>query len=117
MQAPPEMRTAPARGRRADTSGFVGGTTKPDLAAGTATVNLRDLRSLTAKLDALCVRKEDIERRLRAAERMLDAGCLFPIEIDDLADAVAAWRMAAADVVLGLSNPELTTDLERGATA
>ena len=64
------------------------------------------LRRLTAKLDALAVWKEDIRRRLVIAQDMLDAGCLFPIEIDDLADAVRAWRLAAARVPLDLDGVE-----------
>ena len=64
------------------------------------------LTRLTTKLDALCVWKEDIERRLVIAQDMLDAGCLFPIEIDDLADAVRAWRLAAARVPLDLDGVE-----------
>ena len=62
---------------------------------------------LTARLGALCVWKEDIERRLVIAQDMLEAGCLFPIEIDDLADATHAWRLAAARVVIDLDAERL----------
>ena len=111
MQAPPDMRTAPARGRRADTkSGVVGGTTKPDLATGAACVNnLRDLRRLTARLAFLADWKENIERRIADVDaRLWEPNWFFSRvyqdEVDDLTDAIAAWRLAAAGVVLELAD-------------
>ena len=66
-----------------------------------------DLRLLTARLNALCVWKKDIERRIADVDaRLWEPNWFFcrvyQDEVDDLTDAVAAWRLAAAGVVLDL---------------
>ena len=60
---------------------------------------------LTAKLDALAVWKEDIERRIADVDaRLWEPNWFFcrvyQDEVDDLIDAVRAWRLAAASVAL-----------------
>ena len=99
------MQTAPAMGRlageikdRLDT----GQDSKPPRCPQHKSHAAQRLNRLTARLDALCVSKEDIERRIAIAQDMLERGCLFTVEVDDLQDAVRAWRMAAARVVLDL---------------
>ena len=71
----------------------------------TALRSWADVRRLTARLDALATWKEDIERRIADVDaRLWEPNWFFSRvyqdEIDDLADATRAWRMAAARVVL-----------------
>ena len=65
------------------------------------------LNKLTAKLDALCVWKEDIQRRIADVDAWLWEpnwffSRVYQDEIDDLADATRAWRLAAARVVVDI---------------
>ena len=64
--------------------------------------HVQALRRLTARLAFMADWRDDLAERLLHAKQMQDAGCLFPIEIDDLADATRAWRLAAGRVVLDL---------------
>ena len=114
MRAPPNERAAP------DISG--NGSLQADRLAGA--IYQRDtesrrqvqelrrravrLRHLTAKLDALADWKADLQHRIAVAEEKLHAdgnlyfSRLYPDEIDDLIDAIAAWRLTAARVVVDL---------------
>ena len=77
---------------------------------------------LTARLDALAVWRDDLLCRIAVAEEKLHAdgnlyfSRLYPDEMDDLFDAVAAWRLAAARVVLDLA-PERRGGAPRRADA
>ena len=67
----------------------------------TALRSYADVRRLAALLDSLAVRRDDLLERIDRAQALQERGALFAIEQDDLIDAVRAWRLAAADVVLG----------------
>ena len=77
------------------------------------------LNWLTAKLDALAVWKADLQHRIAIAEAKLHTdgnlyfSRLYSDEMDDLIDAVAAWRLAAARVVLDLDAKGLGDGAER----
>jgi hypothetical protein len=60
------------------------------------------LRRLLAKLGTLVIWRDDILYRIDRAMQLQERGALFAIEQDDLIAAVAAWRLAAAGVVLDL---------------
>ncbi len=59
-----------------------------------------EIRRFTAKLAALAVWKEEIDRQIEYAANLQERGCLFPIELDVLDEAVRASCLAAARVVL-----------------
>ena len=65
-------------------------------------LKVQALRRLTARLDALCVWRDDIQRRIEHARELQERGALFRQEQDDLIDAVRSWRLAAARVGLDL---------------
>ena len=69
----------------------------------TALRSYADVRRLTAVLDAVDVRRDDLLDRIDRAMQLQERGALFAIEQDDLIDATAAWRLAAARVALDLS--------------
>ena len=69
----------------------------------TALRSYADVRRLTAVLDAVAVRRDDLLDRIDRAMQLQERGALFAIEQDDLIDATAAWRLAAARVALDLS--------------
>ena len=69
------------------------------------------LNRLAARLDALATRKEDLERRIADVDaRLWEPNWFFcrvyQDEVDDLTDAVTAWRLAAASVVLDLGRSD-----------
>ena len=99
------MQTAPSMGRLADEKSDVRDnvlSSKPQSSPQQKSHAALRLNRLTAKLDALAVWRDDLADRIDRAMQMQDAGCLFHIEIDDLADAVRVWRLAAARVALDL---------------
>jgi hypothetical protein len=112
------MRTAPELGRRAEEKSDVRDnvlSSKPPRSPQQKSHPLvkelqrrrARLRRLLPKLDALCVWKRDIERRIADVDARLWEpneffSRVYQDEVDDLADAVAAWRLAAARVVLDL---------------
>ena len=96
------MQTAPTMGRLADEKSGVRDNVLSSRPQGSPQVNSIRLRRLTAKLAALADWRDSILDRIEHAKRMQDAGCLFAVEQDDLADAVRSWRLACARVVLDL---------------
>ena len=64
------------------------------------------LRRHLARLDALCVWRDDILDRIDRAKELQERGALFAQEQDDLIDAVRAWRLAAARVALDVGNAD-----------
>ena len=68
---------------------------------------------LTARLAALAAWRDDIQERIDRAICLQDRGALFAIEQDDLIDAVRAWKLAAARMVLDLDRRR--DDAERQA--
>ena len=69
------------------------------------------LNRLTSEIDALCVWKKDIEQRIADVDaRLWEPNWFFSRvyqdEVDDLAGAVRAWKLAAAGVVLELNGAD-----------
>lgn len=60
------------------------------------------IRPLTARLAYLADWKEDIEARIADASDRLDRGALYQDQLDDLIDAVEAWRQAADRLVFDI---------------
>ena len=79
-----------------------------DKAADTPSqLKVQALKRFTAQLDALCVWKEDLARRIADVDARLWEpnwfySRVYQDEVDDLADATRAWRLAAARVALDL---------------
>ena len=102
------MQTAPARGRLAEE---IKGHLDTGQDSKSHAARQRLVR-LTAQLDALAVRRDDLLDRSAVAEEKLHAdgnlyfSRLYPDELDDLIDAVRAWRLAAAGVVLKLNGAD-----------
>ena len=106
------MQTAPARRRLADEKSDVQDNvlfSKPQGSPQQKSHAARQrLVRLTARLDALATWRDDLLDRIAVAEEKLYAdgnlyfSRLYPDEMDDLIDAVAAWRLAAARVVVDL---------------
>ena len=63
---------------------------------------------IAAKLDALAIWKTDLQHRIAVAKSKLDAdgarffSKLYPDELDSLINGVAAWRLAAARLVIDI---------------
>lgn len=85
-----------------------------------------DLRRLTARLDALAAWRDDLLARIAVAKEKLHAdgnlyfSRLYPDELDDLIDAVRAWRLTAARVVVDFihqnDDSQISTSTARMAT-
>ena len=71
------------------------------------------LRRNLARMDAICNWRSDIERRIADAKELFERGCLYPDQLEDLQDAVAAWRLYVARTIIDLDDTDL--DLRRRA--
>ena len=72
----------------------------------TALSSYADVRRLTARLDALCIWRDDLLERIDRAMQLQERGALFLIELNDLDDAVRAWRSYAACITPDLGRSE-----------
>ena len=66
----------------------------------------QSLRRLTARLDAMVIWRDDLQRRIEHAQELQERGSLFAQEQDDLIDGLRAWRLAAAGVGLELNGAD-----------
>ena len=64
--------------------------------------HIQALRRLTARLAFMADWRDDLAERIDRAMQMQERGALFPQEQDDLIDAVRAWRLTCARVLLDL---------------
>ena len=104
------MQTAPSRGRLAEEKSGVREHvlfSKPQGSLQQKSHAARQrLVRLNARLDALCVWRDDIQARIEHAKQLFERGSLYPDQLEDLQDAVRAWRLAAAGVVLELNGAD-----------
>ena len=92
------MQTAPAMGRLAEE---IKGRLDTGQDSKSHAARQRLVR-LTARLDAMVIWRDDIQRRIEHARELQERGALFAQEQDDLIDAVRSWRLTCARVVLNL---------------
>ena len=107
------MQTAPGMGRLAEEKSGVREHvlfSKPQGSLQQKSHAAQRLNRFTAKLDALATWRDDLLDRIAVAEDKLHADSnlyfsrLYPDELDDLIDAVRAWRLVAARVALDLGS-------------
>ena len=100
------MQTAPARGRLAEEKSGVRDNVLSSRPQGSPQQKSHAARQrlvrLTARLDAMVIWRDDIQRRIEHARELQERGALFAQEQDDLIDAVRSWRLTCARVVLNL---------------
>ena len=72
---------------------------KPCLQVHRAQARLRELTGRNAFLE---VWKRDLLERIAHAQWLQERGALFPVEQDDLGDAVRSWKLSALDVALDM---------------
>lgn len=102
------MRTAPELGRRAEErldvrdNVFFSSPPRSPQQKSQRHRALQRLRRLTAKIDALCVWRDDIQSRIEHSKHLFERGSLYQDQLEDLQDAVRAWRLVAARVALDL---------------